>query len=157
MGHYDEIREIERELKEKKRMSDGLTDRRSEPTERLVPRDAGKVNSHIDFLDHVAKADVEGLRKAEKQYGSSWKRRGGVGAFMMLARKWDRLENALRESDNRPGCANAFDRPEGVAPWDIFGAVRTDTRPEGIIDDIRDLRRYLILVEAEMMARGVVK
>jgi hypothetical protein len=28
-----------------------------------------------------------------------------------------------------------------------------DRRAEGIIDDIRDLRRYLVLVEAEMMTK----
>ena len=38
----------------------------------------------------IAQTDVDCLEKAEKSYGESWKNRGGVGAFMMLARKWDR-------------------------------------------------------------------
>lgn len=37
---------------------------------------------------------------------------------------------------------------------DIFLGIATDTRGEGLIDDVRDLRRYLMLVEAEMRARG---
>ena len=105
--------------------------------------------SHTDHLSEVAEADVRAVLEAEKQYGSSWKRRGGVGAFMMLARKWDRLEGALRPDDVREGCAAG-----PCAPWDIFGALEADRREEGILDDIRDLRRYLMLVESEMLARA---
>ena len=74
------------------------------------------------------------IHEAEKNYGNSWKQRGGQGAFMMLARKWDRLE--LQSSDSE---------------YDIFKAVLKDARAEGVIDDIRDLRRYLLLVEAEVI------
>ena len=34
--------------------------------------------------------------------------------------------------------------------WDIFKSIENDRRPEGILDDIQDLRRYLLLVEAHM-------
>lgn len=98
-----------------------------------------------DLLEKVAKADVSGLLKAQDHYGDSWKRRGGVGAFMMLARKWDRLEN----------CVSGKPTTEGDC-YDIFEHLRLDRRAEGLIDTVRDLRRYLMLVEAEMMARGVV-
>ncbi len=83
-------------------------------------------------IDEIVDADVGGLKKAHASYGNSWKKRGGVGAFMMLARKWDRLENAVTAKG-----------------YDIFKAIEDDQRPEGILDDIRDLRRYLILVESE--------
>jgi len=86
----------------------------------------------IQKVSDVAESDIEGLHTAEKSYGDSWKKRGGVGAFMMLARKWDRLEKQVNE------CG-----------FDIFAAILTDSRPEGVLDDIRDLRRYLLLVEAE--------
>jgi hypothetical protein len=92
---------------------------------------------HIPFINYVANEDAEGLVKAEESYAGSWKKRGGVGAFMMLARKWDRLEA----------------RAEKHA-WDIFDAIQQDERSEGVIDDVRDLRRYLNLVESEMIARG---
>lgn len=98
-------------------------------------------------LEQVADLDVNGLIKAQESYGDSWKKRGGVGAFMMLARKWDRIENRVQ-------CmAETVDGHE-VASYDIFGHIQADTRAEGIIDDIRDLRRYLMLVEAEMLLRG---
>ena len=87
----------------------------------------------IALVEKVAKQDVEGLHKSEQSYGDSWKQRGGVGAFMMLARKWDRLEKQVNEFG-----------------YDIFDAIDDDTRDEGILDDIRDLRRYLFLVEAHM-------
>lgn len=86
----------------------------------------------IRHVRTVAEKDVEELCIAEQSYGDSWKKRGGVGAFMMLARKWDRLEKQVNECN-----------------YDIFAAILTDNRPEGVIDDIRDLRRYLMLVEAE--------
>ncbi len=89
-------------------------------------------------LNLVASADVAGLVKAQRSYGTSWRNRGGVGAFMMLARKWDRLENQTKKHG-----------------WDIFKAIEADTRPEGIMDDIRDLRRYLLLVEEHVTARGL--
>ena len=53
---------------------------------------------------------------------------------MMLARKWDRIENQTQREK-----------------YDIFQTIRSDNREEGVIDDIRDLRRYLLLVEAEML------
>ena len=93
-----------------------------------------------DFSDIIAKVnqiaheDVQQLHEAEKSYGNSWKQRGGVGAFMMLARKWDRIENQTQREK-----------------YDIFQTIRIDSREEGVIDDIRDLRRYLLLVEAEML------
>lgn len=88
-----------------------------------------------DFLQNlqpIASEDVAGLERAQTHYGSSWKKRGGVGAMMMLSRKWDRLEKFVEEHR-----------------WDIFHALNADDRAEGVIDDLRDLRRYLLLVEAE--------
>lgn len=81
----------------------------------------------------IASYDAEALEHAQKSYGDSWKKRGGIGAFMMLARKWDRLENQTREHN-----------------YEIFEAIYADPSPEGILDDIGDLRRYLFLVEAEI-------
>ena len=84
-------------------------------------------------LRKLTEEDIERLVMAELSYGDSWKKRGGVGAFMMLARKWDRLEKQVWNYG-----------------WDIFKAIQDDDRPEGVLDDIRDLRRYLLLVEEEM-------
>ena len=84
-------------------------------------------------LKKLTDKDIDSLELAEQSYGDSWKKRGGVGAFMMLARKWDRLENKVEEFS-----------------WDVFEAIECDLRDEGILDDIRDLRRYLLLVEDHM-------
>lgn len=86
-----------------------------------------------DFVIHlrnIVEEDVGGLLEARKSYGESWCKRGGIGAFMMLARKMDRIENQAKN------CG-----------WDVFEAVRKYPGKEGVLDDIRDLRRYLILVE----------
>lgn len=76
-------------------------------------------------------ADVELLKEKGKTYGDSWKRRGGTGAFMMLARKWDRIEKAAQEYN-----------------YDIFEAIK---HVDFLVDDIIDLRCYLILCQAEDM------
>ena len=78
----------------------------------------------------IAQMDLEALKRAEESYGSSWRRRGGVGAFMMLARKFDRIEHQSEKHG-----------------WDIFEAGEAFKGEAGLLDDIRDLRRYLILAE----------
>ena len=84
-------------------------------------------------LQTIADSDVVALEEAEKSYGDSWRKRGGVGAFMMLARKWDRIENQVKAQQ-----------------YDVFGAIEADRRADGIMDEIQDLRRYLMLVEEHM-------
>ena len=104
-----------------------VKDKETEPKEQSpIIKQVGK----LTVLDHVK------LEEAEQSYGDSWKQRGGVGAFMMLARKWDRLEKQVTEQG-----------------YDIFQAITYDDREEGVLDDIRDLRRYLFLVEAEVYMR----
>jgi hypothetical protein len=93
--------------------------------------------SQFETWKSIGATDAEVLLEAEKHYGDSWKKRGGTGAFMMLARKWDRLELQV-----------------AAHKYDIFEAISQDNRAEGIIDDLRDLRRYLTLVEAHMAALG---
>lgn len=88
---------------------------------------------NLDFIDVISALDKEALVEKGRHYGDSWKKRGGAGAFMMLARKWDRLEKICQENN-----------------WDIFELLRKDSREEGILDDIRDLRRYLLLVESQI-------
>ena len=88
--------------------------------------------ANFEHIARLAKEEIDALVKADESYGDSWKSRGGVGAFMMLARKWDRIENQVT-----------------AASYDVFEAVERDPSPTGILDDIHDLRRYLLLVESE--------
>ena len=93
----------------------------------------------LEVVKDLCLNDYTSLCEAEKTYGNSWKKRGGVGAFMMLARKWDRIENLTQKYD-----------------YDIFRTIEEHPEETGVIDDIRDLRRYLLLVEAEMVQIGHV-
>ena len=67
-------------------------------------------------------ADCEQLREKDAIYGGSWCKRGGQGAFMMLARKADRVAEFMKNGAS---------------------AIHADNE-----DTLGDLRRYLILVEA---------
>jgi len=88
------------------------------------------VPANFKHIQQLADRDVDKLKEAEKSYGDSWRSRGGVGAFMMLARKFDRIEHQAEKHG-----------------WDVFEAGEVYKGEAGLLDDIRDLRRYLILVE----------
>jgi hypothetical protein len=84
----------------------------------------------------LAEEDIAVLKEKEKTYGQSWKLRGGIGAFMMLARKWDRIENQVKK-----------------VGYDIFMAWEDSVGMDGFEDDVNDLIRYLTLVRLEMASR----
>ena len=102
-------------------------------SERLTGEREMKTSDRSESWQAIVNVDVAELTKKNAEYADSWKRRGGVGAFMMAARKWDRIEECARKCN-----------------WDIFEVGRRDMRPEGILDDIADLRRYLLLIEEEI-------
>lgn len=79
-------------------------------------------------LQDLVDRDVAILLEKQKTYGDSWKKRGGPGAFMVTARKWDRIENIV-----------------SALGYDIFKAGEADIG--GILDDIADLRAYLTLIQ----------
>lgn len=97
---------------------------------------------HLKFLGAVAVADVEEVRRKESTYMGSWKKRGGTGAYHVSIRVVDRLQKIVEDQFN----------------CDIFAAIKAD--PSGadgsVLAQVRDYRRYLMLIEAEMMSKGIV-
>ena len=90
-------------------------------------------------LEAIVQADVGYVRRKDAQYDASWKKREGVGAFFTIVRPWDRFESISRS-----------------VGYDIFAKIREEglEGPDGsLIACVRDLRRYLLLVEAEMTER----
>ena len=106
---------------------------------------------HMKCLGSVFERDNRMLIAGEKKYGGSWKKRGGVDTFFMLARKWDRIERqvamAIFEGEDSA--------QQALEPYNILEHCMADTAKDGLLDDIGDLRRYLALVEAEVRSRGV--
>jgi len=94
--------------------------------------------NHLQYLEEIAKEDLAEIRRKEATYKGSWKKRGGLGAFMMAVRKSDRLEEIT----------TGF-------RYDIFAALADDMSGQdgSALAELRDLRRYLLLIESEMMAR----
>lgn len=87
--------------------------------------------TNFKVVEEIALRDVMVLIDKDASYGSSWQRRGGVGAFMMMARKWDRIEQQANKEN-----------------YDVFRACGNDMGVvDNLLDDIADLRRYLLLVE----------
>lgn len=112
----------------------------------IVYMDSGEdlpiVKESLNYRPHIPKLavnDAEVVIEKDKQYGASWCKRGGSGAYHVFIRKFDRLEE----------CAKKFG-------YDIFKAITLDPRQEGIIDDIRDIRGYLLLVEAYAIENNLV-
>jgi hypothetical protein len=85
------------------------------------------------LIPKLMETDFEYIIAKDQEYGASWLKRGGVGAFMMLARKWDRFAPMVQK----------FNRD----PIAMLHAKRDR------IDDVQDLRRYLALVAAEWCHR----
>ena len=110
--------------------------------------------AYHQHLADIAMADVDLVIAKDRSYGASWKKRGGTGAFMMLARKWDRLEELV---------GIGYDIFNGIANWQNWqkldaGSSLIKQGDDGtVLAEIRDLRRYLLLVEAEMVERGAVE
>lgn len=142
---------------------------------------------HMEYLEAVAASDVAVLRRKEATYAGSWKRAGGVSAWMMGRRNMDRLLKMMsapetphgfsladlddviaqsRESALKDGAGDCtvdysileYLRDAYVAQ-DVFARIELD--PSGqdgsVLACLRDLRRYMMLIEAEMVARGEVR
>src|SRR3954466_2463000 len=99
---------------------------------------ADKLKYHR-HLDAIAKADIAYIQRKDAQYGANWKKRDGAGAFFTIARPWDWFESISKG-----------------AGYDLFAEI-SEEGLEGqdgtLIACVRDLRRYLMLVEAEMTER----
>ena len=106
--------------------------------------------SELDFIKIVAEEDERHLREKNKTYGDSYKKSGGRSLWFMLKRKMDRLVNMLEREPS--------DLKSAKSQHDIFEQIKQN--PSGadstVLAEIRDLRRYLILCEAELMRQGVV-
>lgn len=96
---------------------------------------------YLEYLQSVANAGIALIKRKTQTYGSSWKDRGGRGAWYTLVRPMDRLQKIVEDHQG-----------------DIFAAVADGPGGEDgtALASIRDLRNYLVLVEAEMVAQGVV-
>lgn len=104
--------------------------------------------AYHDHLSDIVEADMDYVKRKDVQYDSSWKKRGGVGAFFTIVRPWDRLASMMAEI--RPAWSQ----------FDLFGAIAVEglTGPDGsIIACVRDLRRYLLLLEAHMVQETLPK
>lgn len=128
---------------------------------------------HMAFIDSVGQNDAAVLRMKEETYQGSWKRAGGRSAWFMMRRNMDRLITMMAE---RPAtiALEGFDQiDDGRVSMTLaeFKAMQAQLRSEDIFAMIgaepsgkdgtvlaclRDLRRYLMLIEAEMRAEGVV-
>lgn len=96
-----------------------------EPNSRFTQFNGAKL---LSLAQSVAVA--VGIKNA--QYEASWKKRGGVSAFMMLARKWDRIEAAAARHH-----------------YDAFQVLDERVGKDDAADDFLDLIGYLLLCLAE--------
>lgn len=105
-----------------------------------------------DRLAAIVKQDLRTVIKKDSDYGGSWKKYGGVGAYFNVARKWDRIENMVNGLSD-----NVLESTNMPAPqYDLFGHIEADPSGDGLIESVRDLRGYLLLVEEELMEKNIV-
>lgn len=116
----------------------------------MTNEDRRSLFSYHQFLGKIADEDLNYIKRKDVQYSASWKKREGPGAFFTIVRPWDRFESIARKG------IDGLLTP--VPPFDIFGIIQHEglTGPDGsLIACVRDLRRYLLLLEAEMTQRSV--
>lgn len=114
------------EVREFRRLLVRVDARYRQIASRLIGQEQYTFTSHVPQL---MEEDYRFIVQRDQEYNASWMKRGGVGAFMMLARKWDRFQ------------------PMVIAhQGDVLRML--GAKPDRI-DDVQDLRRYLALVEAE--------
>lgn len=141
--------------------------------------------NHLQHIESVALSDCAVLHTKESTYQGSWKRAGGRSAWFMARRNLDRmmtmmqppkmseffnLQNvddtikAIVEKKPLPGTIEAtadilwFLR-NAFKSEDIFAMIKTAPSGEDgtLLACMRDARRYFMLVEAEMIAEGIVE
>lgn len=94
-----------------------------------------KHDEKYDAMLKLGYADIETLHEKGKVYGDSWRKRGGTDSFFMLARKWDRIENHVKAHNSNILQTILSQHHEG------------QIGDGSCIEDLRDLRRYLLLVD----------
>ncbi len=108
----------------------------------IIPEDMKRYDRQLHRLNHITEELVKFVNDKDVQYGSSWRKRGGAGAFMVMARKWDRIEQACET--------------QHPAKYDIFDVFEADGRRETILDDCLDLVGYLLNLVEHMVEIGYV-
>ncbi|KKL83673.1 hypothetical protein LCGC14_1972360 [marine sediment metagenome] len=116
-------------------------DKKSRNRQVVVPADMKRYDRQLHRLSFITKELVEYVNDKDIQYGSSWRKRGGAGSFMVMARKWDRIEQACEKEP---------------AKYDIFNVFKEEDRRETILDDCLDLVGYLLILVEHMIEIGHV-
>ena len=117
-------------------------DKKSRNRHVVVPADMERYIRQICRLNAITEELVKFVGEKDLHYGSSWRKRGGAGAFFVIARKWDRIEKACETLES--------------AKYDIFNVFETDDRRETILDDCLDLVGYLLILVEHMIEIGHV-
>jgi hypothetical protein len=127
--------------------------------------------NHMPYLQKVAASDVEVIQHKEKTYQGSWKEAGGRSAWFMFRRNMDRLVGMMAPPPARKlAIANLRENEVHLdsntyrylvaclKAEDIFSHIEAAPGGEDgtALACLRDLRRYALLIEAEMVARGSI-
>lgn len=103
-----------------------------------IPDELAYLRNIKDIFDHDLQIILD---KDIRQYRGSWKKRGGVGAYFTFVRKIDSL---VAQCD--------------AGGYNIFKlCIDNGSGDGGTLEQVRDLRRYLALVEAELVQRAYVE
>lgn len=96
------------------------------------------LNTDFGELRKLANRNVDLMIQKDREYGCSWRKRGGAGAFLTMSRKIDRIESMMEKYNN-----------------DIFKL--EDARvAESLDDTLLDLSNYcLLILEARAQIKAV--
>lgn len=101
-----------------------------------------------DDLESIVVHYAHKLHDKEVSYRGSWQKRGGIGAFMMLARKADRLIPIIEAIKENWESIEAHAKEHNYDIFKVWEACQLQCDSE--LNDIHDLWGYLTLVITEM-------
>ena len=104
------------------------------PEQRKLSHELIMNDRRLELMQAHSEQIIRGVALKNNEYGDSWKARGGPGAYMTFARKWDRLEAQCKKNG-----------------YDIFDLLdkEDDEVMESIGMTIDDLIGYLLLLRAD--------
>lgn len=88
---------------------------------------------YLNVMGRVTEDIRQMVVAGHQKYGDSCLQRGRNGLYMMFARKWDRIEHAMKQSD-----------------YNFDDALRDNPEPDGLLDDIQDLVVYLCILWGDL-------
>lgn len=103
----------------------------------LAPEEAFSRIGDTDLMETLSRL-VDVAEMKDREYGASWCKRGGIGAWFTTVRKFDRIQTQLKQ--------------QGFDVWKVDDTGKTESLDETLLDAINYL---LLIMEKKEVIAGI--